>query len=324
MDDIITLKDIFTARQRIAGRVRRTPLVRSVPLSGDGGREVFLKLETTQDIGAFKIRGATNKLLALEPARQARGVCAVSTGNHGRAVAAAARDLGIRAVVFMSSLVPDNKVQAIRDLGAEVHIAGNSQDEATNAARELVAADGLIFVDPFDDRDVIAGQGTIGLELLEDLPDIDSAIVPLSGGGLIGGIALALKSASRDIRVIGVTMDRGAAMYESQRAGRPVAVEEVESLADSLGGGIGLENRYTFNLVRDHVDDIALVGEDRIAAAMRHAYREEGLVVEGGGAVGIAALKDGLIKGIGRRIAIVISGRNVDMDRFTAIINGES
>ena len=318
----ITLRDIYRARRTIAPYVRRTPLARSASLSAKTGAEVCLKLESLQDTGAFKLRGATNRLMHLREAERARGVIAVSTGNHGRGVSAAARRLGIRAVICMSDLVPDNKVHAIKDLGADVRIVGHSQDDAEVEARRLVEEEGLVWVSPFDDPFVIAGQGTIGLELLEDMPDIDTAIVPLSGGGLIGGIALALKSASRDIRVIGVTMENGAAMYESQRAGKPVPVDEEPSLADCLTGSLGLENHYTFDLVRDHVDDMLLVSEEQIADAIRHAYRQERLIVEGGASVGIAALLHGLAGDIGAKAAVVISGGNIDMDKFDRVVNG--
>ena len=187
-------------------------------------------------------------------------------------------------------------------------------------ACELAREEGLVMVPPFDDPWVIAGQGTIGLELLEDLPQIDSVLVPLSGGGLIGGIALVLKAASPRARVIGVSMARGAAMQASLEAGRPVAVVEEPSLADSLGGGIGQDNRYTFDLLRRLVDEVVLVEEEDIAAAMAHAYWQERLVVEGGAAVGIAALLEGRAQGLGQRCVVVVSGGNVDMVAFTGIV----
>ena len=314
--DSVTLRDIERAREAIAPRVRRTPLVPSTSLSRLTGASMYLKLETEQDTGSFKIRGATNRLLSLSDGDAAHGVVAVSTGNHGRAVAHAAKALGIGAIVCLSNLVPGNKVQAIRDLGAEVRIVGDSQDEAEVEAGRLVAEEGMVTVSPFDDRFVIAGQGTIGLEILEDMPEVDSVLVPVSGGGLVSGIAVALKSARPGVRVVGVSMERGPAMYHSQQAGRPVQVDELPSLADSLGGGIGLDNRYTFALVRDYVDDLVLVGEGRIVAAMAHAYKEEGLVAEGGGAVGIAALLEHRAGALGRNVVVVVSGGNVDDATF--------
>ena len=243
----------------------------------------------------------------------------MSTGNHGRAVAYASSLAGVRATVCMSNLVPENKVRAIRDLGAEVLIRGESQDEAGEEVRRLVSEEGLAYIPPFDHADVIAGQGTVGLELLEDFPELEHALVPLSGGGLTGGIAIVLKAASSGIRVTGVSMERGPAMYLSQQAGRPVAVREETSLADSLGGGIGSDNRFTFALVRDLVDDMILVSEKEIAEGMRFLYREEALVTEGAAAAGVAALLSNKAKPEGNT-ALVVSGRNVDMNDFTRIV----
>jgi threonine dehydratase len=221
----------------------------------------------------------------------------------------------------MSTLVPENKRAAIRDLGAILRIVGASQDEAQKEATRLATDEGLADIPPFDHPDIIAGQGTIGIELLEDFPDLDTIIVPLSGGGLIAGVACAIKAASPSIRVIGVSMGRGAAMQASLLAGRPVDVREEETLADSLGGGIGVDNRYTFALVRDLVDDVVTVTEPRIANAMRRLFIEEGWVAEGAGAIGVALLDDEYRSRLGRRIAIVVSGRNVDMALFRRVVN---
>ncbi|MDX1654868.1 MAG: hydroxyectoine utilization dehydratase EutB [Candidatus Competibacteraceae bacterium] len=322
MEGLVTLADVYRARQTIAPWVRRTPLVLSPSLSKLSGGEVFLKLESAHDTGAFKLRGATNAILGLDKEQRANGVVTVSTGNHGRAVAYAARRLGVRAVVCMSRLVPGNKVRAIDALGAEVRIHGRSQDEAQQEADRLVAQEGMVLIPPFDHPDVVAGQGVVGLELLEDLPDIDTVLVPLSGGGLIAGIAIALKAASSRIRIVGISMERGPAMYHSIQAGHPVEVEEQESLADSLGGGIGLDNRYTFPVVRDRVDEILLLNEGQIARGMVHLYREEQLVAEGAAAVGPAALLEDLVKPRGQKVAAIITGRNVDMERFTQLVSG--
>lgn len=312
----LTLTDIYAARGRIAGLVRRTPLAASPALSAVLGGEVRLKLECWQETGAFKLRGATSKLVGLSAAERARGVVTVSTGNHGRAVAMAARRLGVRAVVCLSRLVPAVKVEAIRALGAELVIEGESQDDAEVVAARLVEERGLVPVSAYDDPLVIAGQGTIGLELVEDWPELDACIVPLSGGGLLGGIALALKSINPKVRTIGVTMDQGPAMHESLKAGRPVEVVEVASLADSLTGGIGLDNRWTFDLCRRLVDETVLVSEAEIAAGMRHLLMTERVVAEGGAAVGVAAVLAGKVAQEGRRTAIVVSGQNVDMAKL--------
>jgi threonine dehydratase len=314
----VSLRDIYVARQRIAGQIRRTPLVLSDSLSARAGCPVHLKLEHHQTTGSFKLRGATNAVVALSEAQRRAGVVGVSTGNHGRGLAYAARRAGVRAVICMSSLVPRNKVLSIEALGAEVRIVGRSQDEAEDEVAKLLAA-GMTMLPPFDHADVIAGQGTLGLEILEDLPEVGTVVVPLSGGGLIAGVARAVKSADPAIRMVGVTMSRGAAMYHSQQAGHPVQVEELPTLADALGGGIGQGNRFTFAMVRDLVDDLRLVEEDGIAQAIRHAYRQEKQVIEGSGAVGIAALLAGSVTGPGP-IVVVVSGGNVDMEQHARLI----
>ena len=323
MQDEVHLIDLFQARARLRGHIRHTPLVASPSLSRHTGGAVHLKLDCLQITGSFKLRGALNALLRLSAEEQARGVIGVSTGNYGRALAHAAHSMGVRAVICMSRLVPANKVESIRALGADVRIVGDSQDEAELAVARLVREQGLIQLPPFDHADVVAGQGTSGLEILEDLPTVDTALVPLSGGGLLAGIALAMKSANPDIRVVGVSMERGCAMHASLRAGHPVQVEELPTLADSLGGGIGLGNRYTFPMVQRLVDETVLVSEDEISAAIRHAYVEERVIVEGAGAVGIAALLGGHVRA-GEVTAVVLSGQNIDMATHRRILDGES
>ena len=314
------LADILAARRTIAGVAVRTPLVPSPHLSALAGNDFLLKLETTQPIGAFKLRGALNALAAI-PAG-APGVTCCSTGNHGRGVAYAARASGLKAVICMSSLVPQAKVDGIRALGAEVRIVGRSQDEAQAESLRLARDEGLIEISPFDDPLVIAGQGTIGLELLEDRPDLETILVPLSGGGLAAGIALAAKAIKPSLQVIGVSMDRGAAMFESVRAGNPVEVTEMASLADSLGGGIGLENKLTFSICRALLDDYVLVSEDEIYDAMQTLYFEDRMVAEGASVVGIAAMKAGKLPAFNGPVATILTGRNVDMTIFTDIVAG--
>jgi threonine dehydratase len=319
---VVSLQSIYAAREAIRGLALRTPLVQAESL-GAGARQVRLKLESAQPVGAFKIRGVANALARLDPAAHRRGVVCASTGNHGRALAYAAQRLDARATVCLSRLVPENKLALVRRLGADLRIRGDSQDEAQAECTRLAAEEGLTEVPPFDHPDVIAGQGTIGLEILEDFADVDTVVVPVSGGGLIAGIALAMKAASTAIRVIGVSMDRGAAMHASLAAGRPVEVKEEKSLADSLGGGIGLTNRFTFNLVRALVDEIRLVPETAIARAMRRLFSDEGWVAEGAGAIGLALLEEAHQSHLGERVAIVISGRNVDMALFRRVVAGE-
>ncbi|WP_183851185.1 hydroxyectoine utilization dehydratase EutB [Rhizobium sp. BK379] len=307
----VALADIERAAARIFGRVMRTPLVYSRSLSERTGQPVHLKLETRQPIGAFKLRGAMNAILSLDDAARKRGLVTASTGNHGRAVAYAARELGVPATICMSSLVPVNKVEAIRALGAEIRIIGISQDDAQVEAERLTESRGLTPIPPFDDADVVAGQGTIGLEIVEDLPDFATVLVPLSGGGLAGGVAVAIKALKPQARVIGISMERGAAMHAAIAAGKPVAIREEETLADSLGGGIGLSNHVTFTLCRDLLDDIVLLTEDEIAEGIRHAARQEDMTVEGAGAVGIAAILANKIA-VSGPAALIISGGNID------------
>lgn len=315
----VGLAAIERARGALAGRVSATPLVHSPSLTGRLGAPVFLKLDSRQETGSFKLRGATNALLALGDDARRRGVATASTGNHGRALAHAAKALGVRAVVCLSALVPANKVEAVRALGAEVRIVGRSQDDAQVEVDRLVREEGLTAIPPFDHPDVIAGQGTLGLEVVEELPDIATMLVPLSGGGLAAGVAAAVKGVKPSVRVIGISMARGAAMHASLGAGRPVAVEEVETLADSLGGGIGLANRYTFAMCRALLDDVVLIDEAEIAAGIRHAFHAEGEVVEGAGAVGVAAILAGRIAADGPVVALV-TGRNIDPERHRAIV----
>jgi threonine dehydratase len=311
---------VLEARNRIAGRVLRTPM-RSAALSRPDA-PILLKCEHHQTTGSFKLRGATNAVLSLTDEQRAAAIAAASTGNHGRAIAHACRAAGARAVICMSRLVPDNKVSAIRALGAEVHIIGDSQDEAQGEVDRLVA-DGMVAVSPFDDPAVIAGQGTLGLEIMEDAPDLDAVLVPLSGGGLISGIALAVKAVNPETRVIGISMERGAAMAASLAAGRPVEVREERTLADSLGGGIGLDNRHTFAMVRDLVDEVILLDEAAIAAGIRHAYEAEGEVIEGAGAVGLGAVIAGRFVPRGPT-AVLLSGRNIAPALHRRVVAGET
>jgi len=313
-----TLADILAAAQVIRGVADATPLVPSPFMAQAGGQDFLLKLENMQPIGAFKLRGA---LTAVANLGDASGVTCCSTGNHGRGVAYAARERGLRAVICMSELVPQAKVDGIRALGAEVRIIGRSQDAALAEVQRLVAEEDLVEISPFDDPLVIAGQGTIGLEIMQARPDLETLLVPLSGGGLAAGVALAAKATRPGIRVVGISMDRGAAMHESLRAGHPVEVEEVPSLADSLGGGIGMENRLTFSMCRELLDEVVLVTEEEIYHAMQVLYYEDRIVAEGACVVGLAAVLTGKVRLRGPT-ATIITGRNLDMEMFTRVVTG--
>jgi threonine dehydratase len=318
----VTMDDVYAARRRIAAVAVRTPLIASSLLTEAAVASVHLKAESLQKTGSFKIRGAANKILSLTAEQKDRGVITVSSGNHGLAVAYVARELGIHAVICMSARVPDNKVDAIKAFGGETVIHGDSYEEAEVHALGLARDRGLVMVPPFDDPLIIAGQGTIGLELLENFPEVDTVVVPLSGGGLISGIALAVKSAKPAIRVIGVSMDRAPVMYHSLKAGAPIDMPEEPTIADALVGNIGLNNRYTFRMVQEYVDEVVLVSEEEIAEAMAFALKRHNLVTEGGGAVGIAALQQQKLDKLGDNVAVVVTGSNVDLSLLQEIASG--
>jgi threonine dehydratase len=293
-------------------------------LSERAGTPVYLKLESLQETGSFKIRGAANKMLNLGPDERARGVITVSTGNHGRAVAYVANRLETRAVVCIPEGTAHNKVQAIENLGAEIVVSGKTYDEAEEGAFLLARDRGLTMVNPYDDPPIIAGQGTVGLEILEDLPELDTVLVPVGGGGLISGVGLAVKGDDASRRVIGVSMDRAPVMYHSLKAGRAVTMEEEETIADALVGGIGADNQYTFRLAQKLIDDFVLVSDEEIAEAMLFALQEHHLVVEGGGAVGLAALLSGKLSGLRGDVAVVLSGGNVDPQSLLGLFEQRS
>ncbi len=319
----IYVDDVNKAHALIVNKIRATPLNFSPSLSESSNTDIHLKFEHQQITGSFKLRGASNAVANLSKAQQEAGVVGVSTGNHGRGLARACSIADIKCIICMSELVPQNKLDGIKAEGAEIRLAGKSQDDAEVEAYRLASEEGMTFISPFDDPHVIAGQGTLGLETLAQLPDMETAIIPLSGGGLMSGVATALKAKNSDIKIIGVTMDRGPAMYECIKAGKYVEVEEVPTLADSLGGGIGENNQYTFNMVRELVDEYVLVSEVEIAEAIRHAYFQERQIVEGSGSVAIASVLSGKAKPKGKTVLFCCGG-NIDMHLHHRIISGEN
>ena len=316
---MINLEKIKKAHQAIAPYINRTPLILSNYLSKD--RIVKLKLESLQITNSFKLRGATNKLLSLDNEQKQKGVIAVSTGNHGKGVAYAASVLGIQSTIYMSSMVPQYRKEAIEALGAKVEIIGNNSDEADLYAKKLAKDKNITLVHPFDDLDVITGQGTVGLEMLEAMPDIDSVIIPTSGGGLIGGIALAIKLQKPNVKIIATSMKRGPSMYESLKAGKPVDVKEEETLADCLGGSIGLKNQYTFGICKDVIDDFILIDEPKIAEGIKFNFEKHKLVTEGAAATSIMAVKDNLSSYFGKNTICLLCGGNIDSELFGKIIS---
>lgn len=319
--NFLSLHDIYMARLRIAPLITRTPLVDSPRISALSAARVFMKLENFQVTGSFKLRGAANKIINLsEPARQ-RGIITVSSGNHGRAVAYVSKSLGVKASICIPEPVPSNKRRAIQDLGGQLLVHGENADQAMLYADQIQAERGLTMVHPFDDLEIIAGQGTLALEVFEELPELDTIIVPLSGGGLISGIAFVVKSISPTTRVVGVSMQHGAAMVESLKAGKVVDIIETPTLADALAGGLNKDNQYTFSMVQQYVDETVLVSEDEIAQAMRFCLEEHQMLVEGGGAVGIAAILANKVYNLGQNIAIVVSGGNVSVPTLVKILS---
>jgi threonine dehydratase len=318
-----------SVRTAVAAHARVTPLLPASELSARVGRTVLLKAECLQRTGSFKVRGAAARLSELDEEARARGVVACSSGNHGRAVSFVAQRIGIPATVFVPDWVDPVKLEGIRSSGAETRLAGATFDEAEALAIQHASEIGRVYVSAYDDPWVIAGQGTIALEILEQSPEVPAAIVvPLSGGGLIAGIASALEEhlGGEMPRCVAASAANASVMYESVREGRPVELPELETLANALAGGIGLDNRYSFPLVRDLDADHVLVDEAQIAAAMRYSLEHLSLVLEGGGAVGLAAVATGVWSPaslpIGGPIVVLLSGGNVAAETLCRILAG--
>ena len=316
---MITLEKIKDAHKKILPFVNYTPLVHSEYLSNYSN--VKLKLENFQITGSFKLRGALNKLLSLSKSEKEKGVIAVSTGNHGKGVAYASKVLGIKSTIYMSSMVPQYRRKAIENLGAKVEIVGQNSDEADLFAKNLANEKNISLIHPFDDEDIIIGQGTVGLEMLEQFPDADTIIIPTSGGGLVSGIAQAIKLQKPNIKIISVSMERGPSMYDSLKKGVPVDVEELETLADCLGGSIGLDNKFTFNIVKEYVDDFVLVSEEKIAEGIKINFLEHKIVSEGAAATSIMVVKEKLSSHIGKNIICLICGGNIDAQLFNKVLS---
>ena len=316
---MIKLQQIKDAHKKILPYVNYTPLIHSHFLSKQSS--VKLKLENFQITGSFKLRGAVNKLLSLNDEDKAKGVIAVSTGNHGKGVAYASKVLGIKSTIYMSKMVPNYRKEAIENLGARVEIVGKNSDEADLFAKQLSKEKNIPLIHPFDDEDIIIGQGTVGLEMLNEFPNVDTVIIPTSGGGLVSGIAQAIKLQKPKTKVIAVSMERGPSMYESLKKGKPVDVEEIETLADCLGGSIGLDNKFTFNIVKEYIDDFILVSEAKIAEGIRMNFLEHKIVSEGAAATSVMVVKDNLSSHLGKNIICLICGGNIDSQLFNKVLN---
>ncbi|SFH68479.1 threonine dehydratase [Tindallia magadiensis] len=317
----LCLQDVFLASKRIHGLILKTPLIESPDLAlRCGAHQVFVKLESLQNTGAFKLRGAGNKILSLEEEDRQKGVITFSTGNHGRAVAYTAAKLGIKAVVCLSEKVPQNRVEMIKALKAEPVVFGKSQDEAEDHFEELIRRDGYISVPPFDDPEIIAGQGTVVLEMLQKNPQIDTLLVQLSGGGLLAGTALVAKSIKPKIKIIGVSIQQSPAMLESLKVGKPVDIEEKATIAGSLSGGIGRKNEYTLPLIEHYVDEHVLITEEEVIQGMKYAFEKHQLVAEGAAVVGISALLNHKVDVTGKKVGIMMTGSCVESKTYLEII----
>jgi threonine dehydratase len=305
------LRDIYAAKRRIRGVIRETPVEPSTFLNEMCGGEINLKLENQQLTGSFKIRGALNKLLQLSERERKRGIVAASSGNHAQGVGYAARVIGVEATVVVPRNTPMVKIDAIKRYGVELIVHGEEYMDAERLAREMERKEGKAFISPYNDLDVIAGQGTVGIEMLEEAPDLNVILVPVGGGGLISGIGVAYKKAKSGAEVIGVQSVASPVMYESVRQGRIVDMELEESVAEGLHGDIE-QGSVTFDLCRDLVDEIVLVREESIKRAMSLLLTRQHQVVEGAGAVGVAAIMEDPERFRGGRVGVVVSGGNVD------------
>jgi threonine dehydratase len=313
----ITLKEIESARARIHKTIRRTPLEYSRWLSKELRREVFLKFECFQATGSFKLRGAMAKLSALSEAEKARGILTVSAGNHGLAVAFCADALKLDATIVVPESASRAKVEAIGRYNVRLIERGADYDEAEGAARAMEAESGRTFVSPYNDPEVVAGQGTIALEIVEDVSQIDAIIAPVGGGGLIAGLAIAAKALNPHIKVYGAEPSTTPTMHEALLAGRIVTVDEEATIADGLAGNIE-QGSITFPIVQELVDDIITVSEGDIEEALVKFAREEHVMIEGSAAVSLAALQSSRFEG--QRIAAVITGRNISLEVFTRMV----
>ena len=307
---MISIESVQEAAKSIKGKVIRTPLVSSPSLSKMFGGEIYLKLENLQKTGSFKIRGATHSILRNHDKIASGGVVAASAGNHAQGVALAAKQAHVQATIVMPEWASIGKQEATRGYGGEVVIAGRSLGESLKKAEEIARED-KTFIHPFDDPDIIAGQGTIALEILEDLKEVDSILVPIGGGGLISGVALAAKAIRPQVNIIGVQSAACPSAYESYRKGKITRVESEQSIADGIN--VKQVGERNFHIIRNFVDDVVLVEEDHIAAAILLLLERKKILAEGAGAVALGALLNGSVTvSRGSRVVLLISGGNVD------------
>jgi len=317
----LTLEDVRAAARRLAGRIHRTPVVVADAIDEASGFRVFLKCESLQRAGSFKIRGALNKLLSLEAEERARGVVAYSSGNHAQGVALAARMVGASAVICMPKDAPTLKLEATRGFGAEVVFYDRQRDDRAAVAARLAAESGRVLVPPYDDFGIMAGQGTAALELLEDVPDLDAVLTPVGGGGLMAGCSTVARAVRPGIALFGVEAETANDTYLSFRKGERVTIPPPPTIADGIR--IQTPGALTFPILREHLTDVLLVTDDEIEAALRFLALRGRLVVEPTGAVGLAPVLAGKLPlPAGARVGVVLSGGNVDPEQLVRILRG--
>ena len=312
----VTLHDVLRAARRIRDIVRPTPLERSASLSVAAGADVWLKLETLQRTGSFKLRGAVNAVSLLSPVERARGLVTASAGNHGLGVALAARELGARATVFVPADAPATKRQRIAAFGATLREVPGGYDDAHAEAEAYAADHGALYLHAFSDPAVVAGQGTVALEIFDALPEARTLVVPVGGGGLVGGVGTVARAVG-GVRVVGVQSKATSAMHASLAAGRLVSPPLEPTLCEGLAGDV---DAPSLSLAQRVLDEIVLVPEEAVRSAMRRLYREEGVVVEGSGAVAAAALWEGALPNLESPVVVVLSGSNVDATLLAQIV----
>jgi threonine dehydratase len=321
---MVKLEDIKEAQGAIAGYAKHTPLNRSKKISDLTGANVYLKLENLQVTSSFKVRGVTNKLLHLSEEQKAQGVVTASAGNHGQAVAYGASKLGFSAKIVVPINTPKVKVDGIKQYGVDLLLYGETYPEAEKEAKELAQSEGRLYISPYNDELIVAGHGTAGLEILEDLPNVDVVLVPVGGGGLIAGISTAIKSLQPEVQVIGVQSAATPIMYESLRAGKivPAHRHDPRTIAEGLAGGIE-KGSITFAIAQQYVDEVALVREETLRKAVYLLCQEEAQKVEGSGAAGIAMLLENKDAFDGLNVVCVVSGGNIDDSVLQSILASE-
>ncbi|WP_062551677.1 threonine ammonia-lyase [Peptoniphilus phoceensis] len=308
------VKEVYAAKERLEGHIKKTPVVYAPNL----GDDIYLKVEVLQDTGSFKLRGAYNKIATLSDEEAERGVVACSAGNHAQGVAKSASERGIRSVICMPYHAPLSKVKATKSYGAEVKLIKDSFDDAAAYAKKLSEEEGYTFIAPFDDEKIIAGQGTVALEILEEVKDIDIIVVPIGGGGLISGVALAAKSMNPDIKIIGVQTQISPSMYESVKEGKILTVKGGSTIADGIA--VKTPGKITYELVKKYVDEIVLVTEGEISSAILTLLEENKIITEGAAASTVAALMYKKFSHKGKKVCCVLSGGNIDVTRVSKVI----